>query len=222
MSTKRVKFPKDKCIASIERFFNQDKDISIERKTNSLIEFKKGSIWSSGLSAKDAYLKGTITFEENNETIVKIDYDQSLFIAGWAIMIIIYAFIIMYIVLLPDFMSMVSLNPFLLIMVILLVILIFIFPSIGYYFQKKGIKLFNNEIFSHLRDLVPEKPGLTNIQPEKERVIIRERVKVTYSLPENCPKCKVVLRYEEVTMKGPNKVECAYCNSIIDLIEKEI
>ncbi|MFX0132429.1 MAG: hypothetical protein ACFFDN_02160 [Candidatus Hodarchaeota archaeon] len=55
-----------------------------------------------------------------------------------------------------------------------------------------------------------------------KEIIIKERVKIIYELPQNCPNCKVNLKYEEVIMKGPNKVQCAYCNSLIDLIEKEI
>lgn len=55
-----------------------------------------------------------------------------------------------------------------------------------------------------------------------KEVIIREKIKVTYTLPDKCPKCKADLNYEDMIMKGPNKVKCSYCNSVIDLIEKEI
>lgn len=56
---------------------------------------------------------------------------------------------------------------------------------------------------------------------EKE-TIIKERIKVIYDLPEKCPNCNAPLKYENVKMRGLNKAECGYCNSMFDLIEKEI
>ena len=54
----------------------------------------------------------------------------------------------------------------------------------------------------------------------KEKVI-KEKIKVTYDLPDSCPKCNANLKYEDVTWRASDKVECKYCNSLINLIEKE-
>lgn len=95
----------------------------------------------------------------------------------------------------------------------------FLAPEVLY---KKLPKKFKEKYIEKSGELAERKGQLDKDKTVSKEIIIRERVKVTYTLPETCPKCKAELKYGDVTMRGPDKVECSYCNSTINLIEKEI
>ncbi len=230
MPNKTIKMPVNRCISATEQFLKENEKIKIERKTSSLIEFKKGENFQFSISPKDVSLKGRISFEGNGETNVNLIYDRNDSVYFYAIFTPLSIGLGIFFIFFPYLLGTTSgfIPLFFLIMGILIIISAIIAPIEAFYLLNKGSDLFSDELFIYLTNQALQ----PSIQPTREeatigehlttKVIIKERVKVTYTLPSNCPNCKANLKYEEIIMKSPDKAECAYCGSIINLIEKEI
>ena len=140
MYSKTIQANRKRCIFEVDQLFNKDREVLITRKTDSLIEFKKGSFWTISTSARKVDLRGSITFEGNETTKVEIIYDRYLKICATVLTTLIaIIFGIIFIILGNLFRNNSGgFSTFLLIMGVIEIILGIIVPIETIYLTKEG------------------------------------------------------------------------------------
>ena len=156
MYSEIIQMPRKRCIYEVDQLFAKDEKISIIRKTDSLVEFKKGNLWSLETSPKNVFLEGTMTFEGNGKTTININYDRTKFIYTYIILIPLLALLGIFFIFTPVIFPFMKDTPwamFLQVFGIIYSILICIAPLIDFHIRKSGERLFADEMFLHLTNL---------------------------------------------------------------------
>lgn len=236
-----INLSKKECKKETIKFIENLDNGKIINETDSSIEFQKGKYWSLETSVTKAVIHEIITFEGNGQTKVKMRSDnKNLFFKDLAFaMIATFIFEIIVGIIIPlqlvpahaeylkgemtyDTYLMIW-NVWMGVMIFLLVLIPIIFAiSLLYTYlheKPKAHKILLEQLISRLKTRSQE---IVQKEYHSEKVTIKERIKVIYDLPEKCPSCSVPLKYENIKMRGPTKAECGYCNSMFDLLEKEI
>lgn len=76
MYSETIPMARMRSIFEVDKIFGLNEEIKVVRKTDSLLEFERGNIWSSS-SPKKAYLQGTIHFGGDSKTNININFDRS-------------------------------------------------------------------------------------------------------------------------------------------------
>lgn len=86
-------------------------------------------------------------------------------------------------------------------------------------FRSRGIKPFSKPFLKPY----PKPFGIRFAQvPPASTGTSQEKVKVRYTIPDQCPKCKAPLNMENVIWTGPLEAKCPYCETLIKAKEEEI
>ena len=77
------------------------------------------------------------------------------------------------------------------------------------------------------KPMKPMKPfkrplGRTGLMGRFQQKPAVEKVRVTYRIPDNCPKCKAPISGDNVHWIGPMDAKCPYCEAVIHEKETEI
>jgi len=246
MKTKTFDSPKKECMEGISKYLSDKEKVNIQRETESMIKFKRGSFWSLSTSSDTASIVVNVDFEEKDgKTDVKVKPDVNYIVLEIAVNIIITAIAFSIIIgicswFFRDFSYTLYLNGQIsydayvrlfdmgriipLILFIGMIAVFIVSPIESCYKKIKGTNLMARDMFLRLSSMRKEKekqPVQEVVKQVTEKHTIKERVRVTYVLPDNCTNCSAPLKYGNVKMLDFNKAECPYCSTTINLIERE-
>jgi len=156
MHSEIIQMPRKRCLYEVDKIFGEDKQILIVAKTDSTIEFKKGSFWDIATKPKDTDLRGTINFEGDGKTTVNINYERLYLVYYFAIIEIIFVTLGIFEILLPSILK--QENLFIIILGIITLVLSVIAPIEQAYFSLKGGQIFADELFLHLLNKSHDEP----------------------------------------------------------------
>ena len=150
MQSEIVQMARQRCIYEVDKIFGEDKKISIIKKTDSTIEFKKGSFWNISLNPKETDLKGSIKFEGNGKTTINIDYERIYLVYFYIVFELIFISLGIFLIALPGLLGIENLSST--IFGVALLILAPMAPIEATYFSIKGGKTFAEDLFLQLKN----------------------------------------------------------------------